>query len=233
MFYKLGLTTFYGPCFICDLAELDNSMIPYTQKYFEKYFSMSDELKIESSDLWYNERPGYGTDQVGTSRKVNKEIHGFEVLNGSGTVRGKLLGGCIESIYETISIGRHQEEVEVCSKYGIFPSLEEWKDKIMFLETSEEKPTPEYLKIILEKFKELGIFNQIKGLIVGKPQDETYYEEYKEVYKDIFKGLDIPVIYNVNFGHSTPRCILPYGLMTELNCETKEIIVKESIFNND
>jgi muramoyltetrapeptide carboxypeptidase LdcA involved in peptidoglycan recycling len=213
MFYKLGLTTFYGPCLICDLAELDNNMIPYTQKYFEKFFDASDELKIESSDLWYSERPGYGPDQIGTSRKVNKEIHGFEVLKGSGIVKGRLLGGCIESLYETIASNRYENEHEICSKYGIIPTLEEWKDKIMFIETSEERPTPSYLKKILEKFKELGIFNQVNGLIVGKPQDEVYYEEYKQVYKEVFNGLNLPIIYNVNFGHATPRCIVPYGLM--------------------
>lgn len=233
MFYKLGLTTFYGPNFIIDLAELDKEMIPYTKKYFEKYFNCDDELKIESSDLWYNERPGYGSDQIGTSRKVNKETHGYEILNGKGIVRGISLGGCIETIYEALISNRYENEYEVCSKYGIIPTLEEWQDKIMFIETSEEKPTPDHLKEMLDKFKDLGIFNQINGLIIGKPQDEAYYEEYKQVYREVLDGLNIPVIYNANFGHSTPRCILPYGLMTELNCETKEIIINESIFDKN
>ena len=35
---KLGLITFYGPCLLVDLAELDNDMLPYTKEYLEKFF---------------------------------------------------------------------------------------------------------------------------------------------------------------------------------------------------
>ena len=36
MFYKLGLSTFYGPNFICDLGEIAADMLPYTRNAFEK-----------------------------------------------------------------------------------------------------------------------------------------------------------------------------------------------------
>ena len=36
MFYRLGMESFYGPCIVVDLAELDNDMLPYTKEYFEK-----------------------------------------------------------------------------------------------------------------------------------------------------------------------------------------------------
>lgn len=32
MFYKLGLSTYYGPNFICDLAEISDEMLPYSRK---------------------------------------------------------------------------------------------------------------------------------------------------------------------------------------------------------
>ena len=35
MFYKLGMQTFYGPNFLCDLAELGSEMLPYTKTAFE------------------------------------------------------------------------------------------------------------------------------------------------------------------------------------------------------
>ena len=44
MLNKLGLSTFYGPCFLVDIAELDNEMLPYTKKYFEKFFSDDDKI---------------------------------------------------------------------------------------------------------------------------------------------------------------------------------------------
>jgi len=38
MLNKLGLSTFYGPAFLVDIAELDNEMIDYTKEYFIKFF---------------------------------------------------------------------------------------------------------------------------------------------------------------------------------------------------
>ena len=99
MLNRIGLSTFYGPCLLVDIAELDKEMLPYTKKYFEKYFLNEKSYEIESSPVWYSDRESYGPEEVGKPRKSNKETHGYEVLNGSGKVTGKLYGGCIESIY--------------------------------------------------------------------------------------------------------------------------------------
>lgn len=37
MFYKLGLSTYYGSNFICDLGEIADEMLPYTKRAFEGY----------------------------------------------------------------------------------------------------------------------------------------------------------------------------------------------------
>ena len=142
-----------------------------------------------------------------------------------------MLGGCIESIYEAYSSCRYADEFDVLNKYGILPNVEDWKGKIMFLETSEVKSSPKKLKVMLDFFMNKGIFNQINGLIVGKPSDEVYYDEYKVVYKEVFKGTDVPVMYNLNFGHCQPRCILPYGITAELNVDDKTLTILESPFN--
>ena len=48
MFYKLGLSTYYGPNFICDLAEISNEMLPYSRKAFESYME-GNEYQEQSS----------------------------------------------------------------------------------------------------------------------------------------------------------------------------------------
>ena len=71
----------------------------------------------------------------------------------------------------------------------------------------------------------------VRGIIVGKPIDEKYYGEYKEVYKRVFFNLETPILYNVNFGHSVPRCILPYDAEVIVDYDNKKIVVNEPIFN--
>lgn len=232
MFNRLGMSTFYGPAFLVDVCELDNKMLPYTEKYFSMYFKACDKFEIVSSPTWYLDRIDYSESAIGVPRIENSEKHGFELLNGSGIKSGKLFGGCIESIYDLLVGERYGDEAEIAKKYDLIPPLDEFKEKILFLETSEEKISPEKLEIILNEFKNRGILNNVKGVIVGKPIDEVYYDEYKEVYKNVFKDLDTPVLYNVNFGHAYPRCIIPYGAIATIDFNNKRIFINSPIFNN-
>lgn len=69
------------------------------------------------------------------------------------------------------------------------------------------------------------ILENVKGILVGKPMNEKYYEEYKEVYKKVFANLDTSILYNINFGHSIPRCIIPYGAKAIIDYDNKKITV--------
>lgn len=77
-----------------------------------------------------------------------------------------------------------------------------------------------------------GILHAIAGVVVGKPYNEKYYEEYKEVLVKVLSGEagrpDLPVLYNVNFGYCAPTCILPYGALAEIDCETRAFTLLES-----
>lgn len=232
MFQKLGLNTFYGPAFLVDIAELENEMLPYTKEYFNLYLENPSEFEIKSADTWYYDRTNFGPDQLGVERERKKEKHGFEVLNGlNGKYKGKLYGGCIDTIGDALLDFDNRGVKDIVNKYDILPSKDEWKEKILFIETSGEKMEPEKLEKILLELKSREILSLVNAVLVGKPVDETYYDEYKEVYKKIFKDLDTPVLYNLNFGHSYPRAIVPYGVECELDLDNKKVRVVENIFD--
>ena len=137
---------------------------------------------------------------------------------GNGVITGKLLGGCIDVF--PMMVGTE-----------IWPTEEEWKDKILLIETSEDRPNPIYINYYLRNLGALGIFDEIKGIIVGKPQAEQYYDEYKEAYKKVLREFNketLPVLYNVNIGHSDPIGILPLGTEIEVDFDNKKIHLKES-----
>lgn len=39
---------------------------------------------------------------------------------------------------------------------------------------------------------------------------------------------NIPILYNMNFGHTEPKCILPYGALAEINCDKATFSILES-----
>lgn len=60
-----------------------------------------------SSPYWYEERTDFSENAIGTSRVLHEEVRGFDVIQGQGVARGKLLGGCLESLYDILSNTRY------------------------------------------------------------------------------------------------------------------------------
>lgn len=223
MLNRVGIKSFYGQAFLPDICELSCEMLPYTKYYFEELINTGTIKEIRPSDVWYQEREDFSENSVGISMKsyANK---GFELINGKPVFEGKILGGCIESIFDFFDNSRIEDTVALCNKYNLFPSLEEWKNKILLLETSQEKPAPHMYRKMINKLQEFGIFDVISGLLVGKPQDETYYEEYKAILLEEIANKELPILYNVNIGHATPRCIIPFGVDAKVDAEQQLII---------
>ena len=142
----------------------------------------------------------------------------FLNINGNMNVSGRLIGGCIDVFM--IAVGTE-----------IWPTKEEWQDKILLIETSEDKMPSSYLTWFLRNLGAQGIFNLVKGIIVGKPAEEAYYEEYKDSIIKVLKEYNcetLPVLYNLNIGHSYPTGIIPLGTDIEVDFDNKKIVLVKS-----
>ena len=222
MLYKTGLNTFYGQSFLSDICELGKEMLPYTKKYFEELITTGRIKEITPSDVWYEGRTNYDKDQLGVELTA-KPNNGYELLQGIPVFHGKILGGCVDTIFDIFDGERYANSPELCSRYELFPSKKDWEGKILLLETSEEKMLPDKLKKVLLKLKETGIFEVVHGVLVGKPMDEAYYEEYKEILIETIDNPTLPIVYNVNIGHALPRCIIPFGVEATVDVEKQKI----------
>ena len=222
MLHKAGLNTFYGQSFLSDICEISSEMLPYTKRYLEELLLTGGIREVTPSDTWYEERAGYGMDQVGTERVPHPD-RGFELLQGNALLSGEILGGCIDSIYDMFNGERYADMPVLCQKYGLFPPLDDWRGKILLLESSEEKMPPEKYRKALEYLKEAGIFGVISGVLVGKPMDLVYEREYREELVGVIGDPELPIVCNLNIGHATPRCILPFGVPATVDVEKQRI----------
>lgn len=215
---KAGVVSYYGPSIMAEFGEY-GKMFDYTRDAVQNIlFEDSKNYPVVSSDVWSNEFLPWKEENIKKRRKTLPETHHYEVLSGSGIIKGLLLGGCVD-VFPMI-VGTQ-----------IWPSAEQWKGKILLLETSEEKPSPDYLKYSLRNLGAQGILQNIKGILVGKPQEEQFYEEYKQIYLKVlheFRCEDLPVLYNVNIGHAVPIGVLPLGIEYEIDLDQKTIRFLES-----
>jgi muramoyltetrapeptide carboxypeptidase LdcA involved in peptidoglycan recycling len=214
--YKAGISSIYGPTLLMDFAE-NMAMDDYTVEYIKKTLFTEDPVGvIPPAKEWTSERLPWLIENKNTARnkKLNK---GYELLQGKGTVRGRLLGGCIE-VFDML---RGTE---------LFPEPSDFDHAILFLETSEDKPPVWFVEVALRIYGINGILGRLRGILLGKPQDEEYYNEYNEVIKQVlaeFHREDLPVLVNMNFGHTEPKICLPYGALAEIDCENKNFAIIE------
>ena len=226
MLHKAGLKTYYGQAFLPDVCELDSEMLPYTKTYFEELIRTGHIREIRPSGVWYECRADYGPDKIGTA-PVSHPDRGFELLQGGPEFSGKILGGCIDSLYDMFDGERYTDMPALCRRYGLFPTLEDWRGKILLLESSEEKMPPEKYRRALSLLKQTGVFDVISGVLVGKPMDEAYDTEYRQQLVDIIQNPSLPIVCNINIGHALPRCIIPFGVDAVVDAEKQTISFAE------
>ena len=105
---------------------------------------------------------------------------------------------------------------------------------MLFFETSEDKPTPEYVKYEVRNWSIQGIFDQINGLMLGRARDYTDEETKKleEYVVDVVRyesgHPEMPIVTNMDFGHTESQIILPLGSKIEIDCLNRIIRLRES-----
>lgn len=220
MMYKAGLVSYYGMSVMNNIAEYV-SINEYTKHFFEKIlFEPVDSLEIPCSDFC-----SYDTDKIWWGENNINEAtprfpnSGYEILQGSGKVQGELIGGCIDVFPALLGT-------------PLFPTPEQWKGKLLLIETSESNMSELMLSKLLRNFHVQGILDVISGIVVGKPAFRDKYDSYKEVYKRIIGyeagHPDLPILYNVNVGHAYPIGLFPLGLKYEIDCDNKKFTLLES-----
>jgi len=223
MLHKVGLNTFYGQAFLPDICELSGDMLPYSKSFFLELIETGRIARIKPSKIWYDSREDFSPKAMGTGMPCHANS-GFVLLQGAETFEGEILGGCLDTIYDIFNGDRYADSPEVCGKYGLFPSLDDWRGKILLLETSEEKATPDKFRSMVQALKKTGVFEVIHGLLLGKPADETHYDAYNRILQEVIGNPELPIVVNVNVGHATPRCIVPFGVPAKVNAAKQEIV---------
>lgn len=151
------------------------------------------------------------------------ENGGFELLQGAPRFSGKILGGCLDSLFDIFDGTRYADMPAICARYGLFPTADEWRGKILLLETSEEQMPPEKYKKALQYLKNAGVFGAVSGVIVGKPMNEIYDAEYKKLLREVIDDAALPVVCNLSIGHALPRAIISFGVEAVVDVEKQRI----------
>lgn len=161
MMYKSGLVSFYGPSVMSEFGEY-NSMHEYTVKAVRDIlFGDSFNYEIKPCTTWSSDFIEWNEKNQHLIKKFIPDEKNYEILQGKGKVNGRLLGGCIDVFMMAFGT-------------SVFPSIDQWKNAILFFETSEDKPSPKIVVYSLRNLAAQGILKVLSAIIVGKPCQEKF-----------------------------------------------------------
>ena len=206
--YRQGLMTFYGDNLLTNVAEVPN-WHSYSKYHFERMlFDPSEIGKIEPSKEW----------SLGGCKHIDKNYkknyipdHGYCYVQGKGKARGRLFGG-------------HGDLLKIKDVSGeTLVKKTDFDGSILFFEDIPECCDPEGMAAFFNELGEKGYLQLLNGIIIGKMRTDKPFEAYAERIRDVITGRyslpDLPVLGDLNFGHTSPIFLLPYGAEAKINID--------------
>lgn len=76
----------------------------------------------------------------------------------------------------------------------------------------------------------LGIFEKIGGLVIGRPYNYSgdQYSELKKIILYYTQKYNYPILLNVNIGHCDPIITLPLGVNVTIDSKQNKFFINES-----
>ena len=202
---RADLATFYGPALVPELGEFP-APLPYTDGWLRAAWFRTAPLRYEPATEWTEEFLDWDV-QADDRPRTMTPARGWRTIR-AGVAEGPVAGGCLET---------------VC--WHVFGS-EDWslpEGSILFLETSEEAPSPAHVDGYLTDLEIAGAFDACTGLLFGRPMG--YSTEDVEVLWDVVErrtaASGIPVLADVDCGHTDPMMTIPLGVPARLDAGAK------------
>lgn len=208
-----GLATFYGPALVPELGEFPR-VLSHTDRFLRAAWLGEEPIGYEPADVWTDELLDWNTKADLTRPRELRASEGWVAIR-DGAASGPLLGGCLETICWHLK------------------GSAAWLDPtgaILFLETSEEAPSPASVDAYLTDLEQLGVFEAAAGLVFGRPYGYPAEDAAAlwEVVARRTEASGLPVLANVEAGHTDPMLTLPLGVEAELDAGRRTLRLLEA-----
>lgn len=209
---QAGLSTFHGPALVLELGEFPE-VLPYTDRFLRAAWFGEEPIAYAAAETWTDELLDWNEKLDLTRPRELRESEGWIAVRG-GAAAGPLLGGCLET---------------VCWHLKGSAAWVDPAGTILFLETSEEAPSPAHVDGYLTDLEQLGVFDAAAGLVFGRPYGYTA-DDAKLLWDVVAQRTEpsaIPVLANVDLGHADPMLTLPIGCPARLDAEGERFVLLE------
>lgn len=222
--FKAGLVSFYGPAIMAGFAE-NSGMFPYmVDSVRRSLFSATTIGEIKpNTGGWTAELLDWADPENQFRKRKLMPSVGWKFIQGKGVWQGHLIGGCLEVL-------------DFLRGTDFWPESADWQNAILFLETSEDAPSPNVLKYILRSYAAMRILDKLSGILFARPGGDIFPDQFKDYdavlhqVVTVEEGLsELPILSHMDFGHTDPMFVMPYGVRAEINCDTQTFTILENV----
>lgn len=187
MLAKAGLVTYSGVHYSTFGMK---EQFEYSYEYFKRCIMQNDPVQVHPSEVWTDDAWFLNQDD---RRPIRNE--GWLVLN-EGNASGMLIGGNLC----TLNLLQGTEYM---------PNLD---GAILFIEDDEESAAANFDRDLVSLIQQPG-FERVKGIVIGRFQNASKITNslLTKIVASKKELQGIPVIANVDFGHTSPIITFPIG----------------------
>ena len=225
LLWELGIPSFYGGSTLVQLAQ-GGGMHALTRESLRHALFDHGEYEMGVSDE-FTEGGLDWADRDNLHRVRPMQPNDGWFWDGQGDVEGLLWGGCCEVLLGIMVAGQH------------VPRDEDLDGAVFYMETSEEMPVPFTVGYLMTAFGERGWLDRFSAILVGRPK-AWYFDrplsqaegaQFRAAQRDAVLSAvraynpTIPVVQNLDFGHTDPQVIVPSGQRARVLSSSRRILL--------
>ena len=150
-------------------------------------------------------------------KKIGKFHTGDKKIIRSGNVQGMLMGTNLGSMMHLLG-----------TNY-----LPDMQDKILLLESYITSPNECQRRFA--HLKQYGIFDKVKGIVIGYNYDlqknGDTYPQMEDILLEYTKEYNFPIIKCNDFGHEMANSVIPIGVNMKIDCDNKKVEIVDEFLN--
>ncbi|MFC9509680.1 S66 peptidase family protein [Streptomyces sp. NPDC057002] len=222
-----GIVGYHGGSVMCELGR-PGAMHPQTADSLRAALFTSGPYELKPAERWRDIDRDWADPATFDAEPETQPGAGWTWVNADRVVEGRSWGGCLEILGWLLMADRE-----------ISHDLSQYDGGVLLLETSEDMPSATEVFSTLRNMGERGLLQRFPALLMGRPKTWFFErpntpEEAARYASDqreaVLRALrvyapDTMIVFDVDFGHTDPQLVIPYGGTVRVDGRDRRITV--------
>ncbi|MFE5757088.1 S66 peptidase family protein [Streptomyces massasporeus] len=225
--HTCGIVGFHGGSVMSELGR-PGAMHPQTAESLRAALFTPGPYELRPADRWRDIDRDWADPATFDAEPETRPGSGWTWVNPDRVVEGRSWGGCLEILAWLMMADRE-----------IARDLSEYDGGVLLLETSEDMPSATEVFWTLRNMGERGLLGRFSALLMGRPktwsferpntpeQAARYAADQREAVLRAMRTYapDSTIVFDVDFGHTDPQLVIPYGGAVRVDGPARRITV--------